>query len=645
MQTTLAIVLAFTMFTTPLLPHGGQYQGPADSSTGSASPGSTVGPPTNPGGSAAPGSGAGTGGNLATAGPRTSRNSGARGGADRGTQTTSGEGLIETRGFEAWEFWWESNKDAFLDLKARLGDRTIVSGSTIALTGKGKKMPGSGTRRPSRSLVETDIIPAMLELARHSTDGDIVDSAILALGRTSGDDTASLVLESAVPLLAHRELSVRSSTVLALGVLGSPAAVPTLQDILQDSTRGRALTGGGSVHWLSRAFAALSLGLIGDATSTVVLKDTILRLGDKNSDIKVCAIVALGLATGSEQPAATDFLVELLNDKRMDPTIASYIPTSLGRLGDARAVQPLLEVFMNRDSDNLLVQSAAIGLGQLAGMTDQAVVDALIDYVQQGKDQQARHFALIALARIGARDEEAADHAEGHTRLRSVLAREIDKKGKSKDHRSWAALAGALYAGADAERRAFFIERIEVAYMKESNPSYLSAFAVALGLLDDTSFAPQILEDFNTRKESDFRGYAAVALGFLGSTEASDALRGLCQSKATPPTLRLQAATGLGLMRDPRAVDTLIGTMETATTLGVSSAVARALGLIGDRDSIAPLVRIAQDEDTQALTRAFACVALGLVGEKTDLPWNARIKAGNNYRAKVPSMAEVLDIL
>ena len=68
-------------------------------------------------------------------------------------------------------------------------------------------------------------------------------------------------------------------------------------------------------------------------------------------------------------------------------------------------------------------------------------------------------------------------------------------------------------------------------------------------------------------------------------------------------------------------------------------------GLIGDRNSIAPLKAIASDEDVQELTRAFACVALGLVGEKTDLPWNARLKANNNYRAKVPSMAEVLDIL
>ena len=88
-----------------------------------------------------------------------------------------------------------------------------------------------------------------------------------------------------------------------------------------------------------------------------------------------------------------------------------------------------------------------------------------------------------------------------------------------------------------------------------------------------------------------------------------------------------------------------ISQAEFAKTLGVSSAVAKALGLIGDKDSIPSLKKIAADDSRQKITRAFACVALGIVGEKTDLPWNAAISANNNYRAKVSSIEEVLDIL
>ena len=305
----------------------------------------------------------------------------------------------------------------------------------------------------------------------------------------------------------------------------------------------------------------------------------------------------------------------------------------------------LLETFTSKDTDNLVLQSAAIGLGQLATMENADAVQALMDYVSEGKNQQARHFSIIAMAQIGARDEDVAAHQELHDTIVDHLGKEIQGKGKSKDHRSWAAIAGAIYSRTQTERQPDFLDRIQSAYEKESNPSYKSAFAVSLGLLNDYSSAEMIFTDFNKRKEIDFRGYASVALGFLNYSDASDALRGLCQNKGTTPTLRLQASTGLGLMSDTQAVGTLIETLKTANTLGVSSAVAKALGLIGDRDSIGPLKEVATDESMQKLTRAFACVALGIVGEKTDLPWNAVISANNNYRAKTPSIEEVLDIL
>ena len=51
------------------------------------------------------------------------------------------------------------------------------------------------------------------------------------------------------------------------------------------------------------------------------------------------------------------------------------------------------------------------------------------------------------------------------------------------------------------------------------------------------------------------------------------------------------------------------------------------------------------DGKANALARAFSAVALGIIGEKTDLPWNAVISENFNYRAKVDALSEVLDIL
>jgi HEAT repeat protein len=640
-------LLALALMATPLLAHGGQYKGPSDAGNAGSQQGGTVAPPTNPGGAAAPGPGAATSGAASTGGARTSTGRVARGGSGRKGATTSAGADVNDKGFEIWEFWWENNKDRYLNLKDRLVKTSNVSGSPGLLTGRGKKRNTASSRRPTRNLIDNEVIPALQSLLKSSDDMNILDSAVLALGRTTDSVLADEVLEASIPLISHTQLSVQSSTALALGVLGSPAAVPTLQDILQDSSAGRRLAGGGNIHWLVRAFSALSLGLLKDDAGIDALMDITSRLPDTDRDIKICSIVGMGLV-GADHPRAGDinaFLVEQLQNKRLDPLIKSFIPTSLGKLGRHESTPALLAAFTDRDEDNLVIQSSAIGLGQVATPQDTDVVETLTDYVKEGRDVQTRHYSLISLAQIGARDEAADPASEFHAELRDMLFKEIAGKGKQKAQRSWGALAGAIYSMPHPDMQPQFVDRIIVAYEDESDPSFKSAFAIALGLLNATSAGDVIYEDFSSMKEQDFRGYAGVALGFLQYDEAAEALRGLCKNKATVPTLRLQAATGLGLMSDTQAVDTLITTLEGAQTLGVSSAVAKALGLIGDQDSIEPLKAIASDESAKKLTRAFACVALGIVGEKTDLPWNAAISANNNYRAKTESIEEVLDIL
>jgi hypothetical protein len=55
------------------------------------------------------------------------------------------------------------------------------------------------------------------------------------------------------------------------------------------------------------------------------------------------------------------------------------------------------------------------------------------------------------------------------------------------------------------------------------------------------------------------------------------------------------------------------------------------------------------NQDLRDLPRAFAAVALGLVGDKEELPWNSKIAVDNNYRANVETLtgagAGILDIL
>jgi hypothetical protein len=43
--------------------------------------------------------------------------------------------------------------------------------------------------------------------------------------------------------------------------------------------------------------------------------------------------------------------------------------------------------------------------------------------------------------------------------------------------------------------------------------------------------------------------------------------------------------------------------------------------------------------------RGFAAVGLGLLAEKTDLPWSSRFTIDSNYRAKTAALIEIFDIL
>jgi HEAT repeat protein len=646
MRHMIVALLLTTLVTAPAYAHGGQYKGPSDAGGPSQSGGGQSAPPTNPGGAAAPGPGA-----PASGGPATGAGTG--GGSQRGkskrSSKTGGGALELSVGYEIWEFWWENNKDQYLNLKNRLVKVTSQSGSSGHLTGRGRKSDARKSRRPSSQMIATEVIPALTQLLDSSDNRDILDSAVLALGRSARAESADAVVAAAVPLLGHRELSVQTSATLSLGVLGSSKGLPVLNDLLAGTSKGRQLMGGSDIPWLVQAFSALSLGLINDPSSVATLIDVIKNTPDSERDVKVCSIVALGLMDNTESEAAFSFLLEQLQNRKLDAIIKSYIPTSLAKLGLAEntkieSVPLLVREFKSRDTDNYVRQSLAIALGSMATLDQEDVIEVLTDYIEEGKDMQTRHFCFISLAQIGRSDSNEVANQAAHADLQDMLGQEISKPS-AKSNRSWAALASALYAQKITSAQPALIDRISKAYEKEKDPSFKAAFALSLGLLNVSSEADQIYEDFVQSHDYDFKGYAAVALGFMNYTDAAENLRGICRNKTITPTFRLQVATGLGLMGDTQATHVLIETLQNAQTLGVSSAVAKALGLIGDQDAIAPLKGIAADSKVQVITRAFAAVALGIVSEEADLPWNARISADNNYRARVPAIDEVLDIL
>jgi HEAT repeat protein len=144
-------------------------------------------------------------------------------------------------------------------------------------------------------------------------------------------------------------------------------------------------------------------------------------------------------------------------------------------------------------------------------------------------------------------------------------------------------------------------------------------------------------------------GYIAVALGLMGFQEAKEDINQLIEKATRRPQLLTQCSIALGLLGDKDIGLKLIGQMKEQNPVAVFSALAQALGFIGDRRVIASLVELLGDKSLQPVNRAFAAVALGLVGDKELMPWNSKISININYRANVETLTGggtgILDIL
>lgn len=567
-------------------------------------------------------------------------------GSGRPVSGSGTTGSLAVRSSAAWEAWWLRNQDRLLDLRARLADEVQASGSAHPLTGLGRAERG-GSRRAAAAQVSRDIVPVLFELLS-DPEPEVLDSTLIALGRCADEADAGRLDEAVRPLLAHPALSVQTSAVLALGVHGSARAVPLLGALMADTTAGRRAVGGGAVPAPLRALAALSLGLGNHPAAVPLLADLARHLPDAERDLKACALTALGLAANEASDEALRELVSLLQDRRLDAALKAHAAVALARLdgGSRSEALPVLQsTFAHRDTDDLVRAACAAALGRLARGHDGASLDALLAEAAGGRHEATRQAARMALAEVGLRDLQAGGLAPGlHERLGRLLVAGMRGETAHAD-RPWAALAAGLYAAGGGPLAGELRRQLLVLLDEQRDVEVRSAVLLALGLAGEPAAIPALREDFARPADPALRGYAAVALGLLGDRDSADGLRAACADPACEPALREQLAVGLGLLGDPQVVPALLAVLEAAEVHEASIAAARALGRLGDRAAIPALVRLARDASGRPVTRGMAVVALGLLGERGALPWNAPLKELDPGVARVPSLDLVLDIL
>jgi hypothetical protein len=380
----------------------------------------------------------------------------------------------------------------------------------------------------------------------------------------------------------------------------------------------------------------------------------------RDSSLKQMALLALGMVPAADGETAAErvaYLLDVFADRAQDVAVSAQAPIALVRFArldaaSADAVHAalatrLLPALRDGGVDDDRRRSLAVAVGGIATSADDAALAALDDAIEQARDDMTRHFALHALAEIGARDRAPASHAAAHARLQERLFRELFG-GKHVTHQPHAALALGVYFRNPAlpeAVRADAVRRLAAAFDATTNPSWQGAMAVALGLLGAKGESDRLWKRYDASNDQPLKGYVAVALALMGARGHAPELRDEIVKAGLDPKFRLELAYSLGVQADPGATKTLVAYLKGGETIAESGAAARALGLSRDPAAVAPLLALARDAARPPLQRAFAEVALGLLLAKEPLPWPAAFSVDSNYRAKRSALAEILDML
>lgn len=141
-----------------------------------------------------------------------------------------------------------------------------------------------------------------------------------------------------------------------------------------------------------RLEAVKSLGASKDSKAIEYL---IQALGDSEVRVQAKAIQMLGDIGAND---ATPVLVQYLLLRTTDANMKQLILASLGKIGDTRAAQPLIE-FLQRDVDVPTRATAIFALGEIAAPES---VDALEHIAQTDEDQTVRRLASEAKTKVKA---------------------------------------------------------------------------------------------------------------------------------------------------------------------------------------------------------------------------------------------------
>ncbi|MDX1967662.1 MAG: HEAT repeat domain-containing protein [Planctomycetaceae bacterium] len=382
-----------------------------------------------------------------------------------------------------------------------------------------------------------------------------------------------------------------------------------------------------------------------DLAETLDARATALLIGLASDYwISVREAVAEGLGV-LRDPQGVPTLIRLLGDEV--PDVKRDAVVSLGKVGDARAVRPLLDVALQEPLFRFTAGEAIAKIGK-------AAVPVLLQILQE--DDAGRTLeAIIVLGRI--KDPSAAEPIAAMLSHRFTIVRShaVESLGLIGDPKSATPLIRML-SDPDAIVRAQTAAALQKVGDKRAVPGLLKLLAendldvctraaATLGELGERQAAPGLLPLLE-RPEPEVRCAPADALGKIGDEMAAEpltrlfhdadesvrlkavsAFRKFRSASAVTPLLlllddanvqiRQRAVDALGEIANPAALDRLIVTLRADSATEVRMAAAKALGQFKSAKALKSLEE-ALDDDLTVRCRAIS--ALGDIGDASSLP-------------------------
>ncbi len=523
----LSLAVLLTVFAAPALAHGGIYRPP---------PKIPPRDPIHPGGGLSP--------------------------------TTQSQGT--ERGAPPWQRWWQYNAERLLKVRARVLERTAITGTT-------KKPTDVFDRAGLRAKT---LVPLMLE-ALSDPSADVRVAAAIALGKFRAKAARAPLLER---YESDKDRNVRDAAIVGLMLLRDPTLRDRFRAIVRDQQPTRR----------TRGLAVLALGFVRDTEflaavlrrpRSVKVKGTPAAL----DELRACAAVALGHA-GS--PAAAGPLIETCWDKQAPRGARGFAAVALGRAGGPIAVPDILRMVRNEDTLSQARYGAAIAAGLLVSPGDHAAMEILGRKAERDKDGGVRALLFMSLGRIGG------------PRATKYLLRELDTNEQT--IRGFLLLALGMCDEQDA------VDQLKYQLLRIKHPGDRGACALALGLAGRMESAPSLRKLVAQGRDGE-REWGLLALGLLGDTSAAPLARDVLHETNNPRVLR-QAAVSFALLRGAAAVPDLLVRMKKSKSTHFRVTLARVLGLVGTRRAVDTLIAMYRDPKSSGVDRALAIGALGGIG-------------------------------